>query len=76
MQKSYVVTLRKWLKENAMTTMEREEDDFRVMKALNVEGYENGFRKLWKLLTGLDHILVKATELEIVQLLKYDEAFS
>lgn len=56
-----MVTLRKWLRDNSFSTSEKEDDDFRVMKSLNVESYENGFKKLWRLLVGLDQIICKAT---------------
>jgi ribosomal protein L19E len=45
------------------------------MKYMGVDTYECGFRKLWKIISSLDHIISKMTELEIIQLLKYDEIF-
>lgn len=42
---------------------------------MGVESYEAGFHKLWKIMTNLDLIASKMTELQIVQFLKYDEMF-
>ncbi len=42
---------------------------------MGVDTYEAGFRKLWKIISSLDHMVTKITELEIIQLLKYDEMF-
>lgn len=45
------------------------------MKFMGVENYEAGFRKLWKTATMMDQVICKVNELEIVQLLKYDQAY-
>lgn len=42
---------------------------------MGVDNYEAGFKKLWKLLTNLDLILSKITELQAIQFLKYDQHF-
>ena len=42
---------------------------------MGVDSYENGFKKLWKLLSNLDLMISKVTELEIIQFLKYNEGF-
>lgn len=39
---------------------------------MGVDNYEKGFRKMWKLLSHLDLIVSKVTELEIISFLKYD----
>ena len=39
---------------------------------MGVDGYENGFKKLWKLVSNLDLMISKITELEVVQFLKYN----
>ena len=51
---------------------EKEDDDAKILKHLGVDSYEAGFKKLWKLLTYIDLMTSKVTELEIVQFLKYD----
>lgn len=71
LQKSYVLTLKKWLRE-VSANQEKEDDDVKIMKYMGVDSYEAGFRKLWKVISSLDHIVTKITELEIIQLLKYD----
>lgn len=42
---------------------------------MGVDNYEAGFHKLWKIMSNLDLIASKMTELQIVQFLKYDEMF-
>ena len=74
LQKGYVTTLRKWLQNN-QTFPEREDEDIKVLKYLNVDNYESGFRKLWKVLGHLDLTISKVTELEIINFLLYDEMF-
>jgi hypothetical protein len=39
---------------------------------MNVDSFEAGFRKLWKITSSLDLIVSKMTELQAVQFLKYD----
>ena len=43
---------------------------------MGVDSYENGFRKMWKLVSHLDLILSKITELQIISFLKYDQMFN
>lgn len=54
---------------------EKEDDDGKILKQMGVDSYEAGFRKLWKVVSHLDLIISKITELQIVQFLKYDEMF-
>lgn len=42
---------------------------------MGVDSYEAGFKKLWKLLSNLDLIASKMTELQIVHFLSYDTLF-
>ena len=54
---------------------DREDEDGKILKYMGVDNYESGFRKLWKVLSNLDLIVSKMTELQAVQFLKYDEMF-
>jgi hypothetical protein len=74
LQKSYVGTLRKWLRDN-QSVSEKEDDEMKILKQLGVENYEKGFQKLWKILGTLDLTITKITELQIINFLIYDEMF-
>lgn len=74
LEKSYVLNIRKWLKEG-QSMSEKEDDDGKILKYMNVDSYETGFRKLWKFVSHLDLMVSKITELQAVQFLKYDELF-
>jgi hypothetical protein len=52
--------------------MEKEEDDAKILKYMGTDSYESGFKKLWKVMSHIDLIISKITELQIVQLIKYD----
>ena len=41
-----------------------------------VNGYEAGFKKLWKIVSNLDLMVTKITELQMISFLKYDEMFN
>lgn len=74
LQKSYTLALKKWLA-IAQTHSEKEDDDGKILKYMGVDNYESGFRKLWKVISNLDLMISKITELQIVQFLLYDELF-
>lgn len=74
LQKSYVSTFKKWLRE-AQLLSEKEEDDKKILTQMGVDSYQSGFRKLWKLISNLDLMVSKITELQIVQFLLYDQMF-
>jgi hypothetical protein len=57
-----VITLKKWLRDTS-SAMDKEDDDMKIMKYMGVDTYESGFRKLWKILSSLDNIITKVTEL-------------
>ena len=42
---------------------EKEDEDVKILKHLGVESHEAGFKKLWKLLTYIDLMISKVTEL-------------
>ena len=42
---------------------------------MGVDSYEAGFKKLWRILSNLDLIASKITQLQIVHFLIYDEMF-
>ncbi len=67
--------MKKWLRE-AQGSSEREEDEARVLKYLNVADVSAGFKKLWKIVGLMDSMIMKSTELQLVMLLKYDDLFS
>lgn len=67
--------MRKWLKD-AQTMTEKEDDDAKILKHMGVDGYENGFKKLWRLMTHLDLIASKTTELQLISFMKYDQFYS
>lgn len=71
LQRGYVVSLRKWLKEN-QSLSEKEDDDMKILKGMGVDNYESGFRKLWKIVGHLDLAVSKITELQIIHFLVYD----
>lgn len=48
----------------------------KVLKYMNAENYEIGFKKLWKIICNLDLMISKIMELQIVHLVKYDELFN
>lgn len=74
LEKSYVLNIRKWMKE-VQSLSEKEDDDGKVLKHMGVDSYEAGFRKLWKVISSLDLMVSKVTELQAVQFLKYDKHF-
>lgn len=74
LEKSYILTLKKWLRD-AQAPGEKEDDEAKILKQMGMDSFEAGFRKLWRVLSHLDLILSKVTELQIVQFLKYDEMF-
>lgn len=42
---------------------------------MNVPDLSSGFRKLWKVVSLLDSMIIRSTELQVVSLLKYDDLF-
>lgn len=66
--------MKKWLS-SVQAMIEKEDEDAKILKYIGVDSYENGFRKLWKVLTNLDLITTKITELQIISFLKYDQMF-
>lgn len=74
LEKGYVLGLKKWLRE-VQQMGEKEEDEDKILKAMGSDGYEAGFKKLWKLICQLDQMITKTTELQIVHFLKYDDGF-
>jgi hypothetical protein len=74
LEKGYVLTLKKWLRDVQSTT-EKEEDEIRILKHMNVNDLSSGFKKLWKVVGLLDSMIVRSTELQVISLLKYDDLF-
>ena len=66
--------MKKWLS-SVQSMIEKEDEDGKILKYMGVDSYESGFRKLWKVLTNLDLITTKVTELQIISFLKYDQIF-
>jgi len=42
---------------------------------MGMNSFEDGFRKLWKVICNLDLMISKIMELQIVHLVKYDALF-
>lgn len=42
---------------------------------MNVPDVQTGFKKLWRIVSLLDSMVVRSTELQVVSLLKYDDLF-
>lgn len=74
LEKGYVLAVKKWLREQ-QTPAEKEEDEIRILKYMNVADLQSGFKKLWKVVGLLDAMIVRSTELQAVSLLKYDDLF-
>lgn len=74
LEKGYILSMKKWL-HGSQAMIEKEDDDVRVMKHMGVDSYQSGFKKMWKLLSHLDLIVSKMTELQIIYFIKYDDLF-
>lgn len=74
LEKGYVLAVKKWLREQ-QSGSEREEDELKVLKYMNVADLQSGFKKLWRVVGLLDSMIVRSTELQAVSLLKYDDLF-
>lgn len=46
-----------------------------MLKYMGVPDVATGFKKLWRVVSLLDAMIIKSTELQVVSLLKYDELF-
>ena len=69
-----MLAIKKWLREQHTTT-DKEEDELRILKYMNVPDLQGGFKKLWRVVGLLDSMIIRSTELQAVSLLKYDDLF-
>ena len=75
LQKGYVTTLRKWLA-GCQGAGQQEEDIAKVLRHMGVDSLEAGFAKLWKVVGVLDLAVSKASELQVIHFLLYDDMFN